>query len=225
MALAHIVWLRPHLVRERLAGSGLLATAIASVGLLSFHGERSLTALASLGFGVIIFLACYNRSGCRSGSQLLAAEGLVLLGGASYAIYLLEAPFRDWIRVLLTGPFEWTGRVVYQPALIALGVFTYLYFESPLRRLLTRSASPTPPKQPYEEEADDLLGVRMKKIPPRKRSANSKRGSLGVARASVLQLCGRRRARSLASGRAIPIVRDCTKFCTGCCDLRPKEPQ
>ena len=63
---------------------------------------------------------------------------MVLLGGASYSLYLLQTPVREWLRYLLTGPYEMIGRIAYQPLLVLISIAVFLWFEEPARTLLKR---------------------------------------------------------------------------------------
>ena len=72
-------------------------------------------------------------------ARLLSSRPLVLLGGASYAIYLLQYPVRAWTKLLFSyaGPsFAFVGSVLTPVLLIALSIAVFRWWEEPLRKLL-----------------------------------------------------------------------------------------
>jgi peptidoglycan/LPS O-acetylase OafA/YrhL len=72
-------------------------------------------------------------------ARLLSTKLLIFLGGASYSIYLLQFPVRDWVRLavahLLPGK-ETVGALASPILLIAFASLVYTWYEEPLRRLL-----------------------------------------------------------------------------------------
>jgi len=81
----------------------------------------------------------------------LSSRCAVLLGSASYSLYLLELPIREWMRVLFTGPWELFGRSAYPLVLILLSIVVFKAFEEPARSLLNglgRTASPPGARSP-----------------------------------------------------------------------------
>ena len=71
--------------------------------------------------------------------RLLSSRRLVVLGGASYAIYLLQYPVRAWTKVLFShaGPsFALVGSILTPVLLIALSIAVFRCWEEPLRKLL-----------------------------------------------------------------------------------------
>jgi peptidoglycan/LPS O-acetylase OafA/YrhL len=107
------------------------------VGLMVVLGMRSMLpawahtdATLVLLFGIVIF------GGARVESRVLVSPIFILLGEASYAIYILHSPI-GWWWVWLTRPFHFPGAVsfaIYSAILLAASVGTYLYVEKPLRR-------------------------------------------------------------------------------------------
>ncbi len=74
-------------------------------------------------------------------ARILSTPTMVLLGGASYAVYLLQTPVRQWTHLLFShapaklagtdGPFT-------ALALVGFSIFVFLYWEEPLRKVLRR---------------------------------------------------------------------------------------
>ena len=65
----------------------------------------------------------------------MSARWLVLLGEASFALYLIHIPVYHLLSVfhLQPSPFVFLG---YLAACVALSIVCFLYFESPSRRLI-----------------------------------------------------------------------------------------
>ena len=73
--------------------------------------------------------------------RLLSSPTMVLLGGASYAVYLLQTPVRQWTHLLFSYvPAKLAGADVAFTALALVGfsIFVFLYWEEPLRKALRR---------------------------------------------------------------------------------------
>jgi peptidoglycan/LPS O-acetylase OafA/YrhL len=68
-------------------------------------------------------------------SRLLGSPLLLLLGGASYSVYILQGPVRFYL-------MEWMphglDRVLNLPAVLALSIAVFLLFEEPARRAIVR---------------------------------------------------------------------------------------
>jgi len=72
---------------------------------------------------------------------LLSTPLMILLGGASYALYLLQAPFRDWVRVLSAHLPNAIARFATPATPVLLVLFSILIFkiwEEPSRRAIRR---------------------------------------------------------------------------------------
>lgn len=72
-------------------------------------------------------------------ARLSSSRPLVVLGGASYAIYLLQYPVRAWTKLLFSyaGPsLALLGSVLTPVLLIALSIAVFRWWEEPLRKLL-----------------------------------------------------------------------------------------
>ena len=82
---------------------------------------------------------------------MLSSRSMILLGGASYSVYLLQAPFRDWVRVLSTRLLGSAARFATPLTPVLLVLFSILVFklwEEPWRRAIRRwlktAAKPAP---------------------------------------------------------------------------------
>jgi peptidoglycan/LPS O-acetylase OafA/YrhL len=111
---------------------------IAVAGLLStVHGQW--LSLLVLPFAGLIYELASSRSML---ARLLSSHALVFLGGASYSIYLLQFPVRNWVRLASSSalhfPDIW-GALASPLLLIAFSCLVFHFYEEPLRRLLKRS--------------------------------------------------------------------------------------
>ncbi|MER9969304.1 acyltransferase [Mesorhizobium sp. M0060] len=122
----------------RLYSPYLLAAALLLEVYVLASGKSSFAPTASvLIVGPIVYLiAC---SGGKNRLSILRSRVLVLLGGASYAIYLLHVPLSS-LRNVLFASNEVVGKVVYYPIVIALSVLIYLFYEEPARLFIKRAS-------------------------------------------------------------------------------------
>jgi peptidoglycan/LPS O-acetylase OafA/YrhL len=107
-------------------------------------GSPWIAPVAAVLFGILIAAVATNRQSFVS--RLLSNRLLLLGGGASYAIYILQFPVRYWIGQVFTGDLNMLGRILYAPALIVISTLVFLYFEEPVREWLRRKVS-LPPSQ------------------------------------------------------------------------------
>ncbi|MER8370177.1 acyltransferase [Mesorhizobium sp. M1378] len=116
----------------------LLEVYVLSSGKSSFAPTASILIMGPL----VYLIAC---SGAKSNISILRSRVLVLLGGASYAIYLLHVPLSSFRNVLFASN-EDVGKVVYYPIVIALSVLIYRYYEEPARSFIKRASRRLVPK-------------------------------------------------------------------------------
>jgi peptidoglycan/LPS O-acetylase OafA/YrhL len=90
-------------------------------------------------------------------ARLLSTGPLLLLGGASYSVYLLQFPVRNLERFLFSAHAAKSSlpALVYPLLLIAVSILVFLYFEEPCRRTLrlwfartSTTSGPPPPRPP-----------------------------------------------------------------------------
>jgi peptidoglycan/LPS O-acetylase OafA/YrhL len=103
-------------------------------------------------FGLLIYTVA---SDFRGGwlSQCLSNKTMVLLGGASYSIYILQTPVRGWLRVLFPARLELVGRLFYYPVLVTFSVIVFLFFEEAIRKYLRNALSTWTYKTPLSSPA------------------------------------------------------------------------
>ncbi|HYQ03651.1 MAG TPA: acyltransferase [Polyangiaceae bacterium] len=132
----------------QLKGLGLVGAIAVALVLLLAVGANSLPAYLlryTLGAPLFALAILALASGALPTPSWLGSSGLVLLGRASYAVYILHLPFMAWF-VKLAHLTPW-GRpslpllFTYLIALHLACIGLFLLFEDPIRHLLTRARS------------------------------------------------------------------------------------
>ncbi len=116
----------------RIAGYLLAAVAVLS----TVRGEW--LSLVVVPFSGLLYELA-SQSASRSWFRWLSARWLIFLGGASYSIYLLQFPVRNWLRFALTpwGPRGYMVGGLLSPFLTILtACLVFHWYEEPSRRLL-----------------------------------------------------------------------------------------
>jgi peptidoglycan/LPS O-acetylase OafA/YrhL len=98
--------------------------------------------IATTLFGVLIAAVSVNRDSLVA--RILSNRLLLLGGGASYSLYILQMPVRYWIGQIVTGDLALAGRALYAPSLVLISVLVFLYFEEPVREQLRKRAKLAP---------------------------------------------------------------------------------
>ncbi|MFP1133192.1 acyltransferase family protein [Asticcacaulis sp. W401b] len=104
------------------------ATLAGIMLVLSFAESVQTKAIFAILAGLLIF---FTASGRGIISRVLSNRWLILLGGASYSLYLLQAPVRAWCAMLIPTPFD---RFASPAITISLAVLVFLFVEEPARR-------------------------------------------------------------------------------------------
>jgi peptidoglycan/LPS O-acetylase OafA/YrhL len=118
----------------RIAGYLLAAVAVLS----TVRGQWLSLALVPFS-GLLYELASQSDGSGRSWFSWLSARWLIFLGGASYSIYLLQFPVRNWLRFALTfwGPRgNLVGGLLSPFLTILTACLVFYWYEEPSRRLL-----------------------------------------------------------------------------------------
>jgi peptidoglycan/LPS O-acetylase OafA/YrhL len=79
-------------------------------------------------------------------ATILSTRLMVLLGGASYAIYLLQYPVRGWVKMIflkLPGAVQPLGAPLTPIILILFSLAVFVLFEEPARKILRIKFSPS----------------------------------------------------------------------------------
>jgi peptidoglycan/LPS O-acetylase OafA/YrhL len=125
----------------------LLMTA-AMVALLAVGRSPMAVSLASVLAGLLIAFIYVSDNGF---TRLLGSRALVLLGSASYALYLLQGPCHAYLSRLVPAPYD---HLLAFPVTLAAALLTWRFVEEPARRSIwglrrqetgaTASALPSP---------------------------------------------------------------------------------
>jgi peptidoglycan/LPS O-acetylase OafA/YrhL len=98
--------------------------------LLALNLHRFVT-LIIVPFAALIWLLA-NRPGLLQ--RTLGSQPMVLLGGSSYAMYLLQEPLRRGFALWIGAQFGiFTSSLIYLVDLTLTGVIVFLLFEEPMR--------------------------------------------------------------------------------------------
>lgn len=117
----------PSMVAVCLQGAAIIAIAIGLATLVNLQAKAIVTLL----FGALVVTLSWNNNGLFS--KALGSRPLALLGGASYAIYLIQNPVRSFSSVVIASPLDKFASPAITVA-VAIGVF--LFWEQPARRFI-----------------------------------------------------------------------------------------
>jgi len=144
--------------RENLIGTVVFFTAVVSVAVITYlnYGAIACTNIIckmNMNFALAPSAALLVFCGARyknMGSRMLALRPVLLLGGASYSIYLVHDVVLG-IAVKLTGSarhslaYDSMKLALLLAVVLAISLALYVYYESPARKWLRRRwAKPTP---------------------------------------------------------------------------------
>lgn len=91
-----------------------------------------------LPFSVLVYELARGGSGL---AKFLSTRFMVLLGGASYAVYLLRLPVTTWARIFMSGlpgGFVRFGELLAPLILVLFSILVFRYWEEPSRRAIRR---------------------------------------------------------------------------------------
>jgi peptidoglycan/LPS O-acetylase OafA/YrhL len=126
-------------VGEKISSFGLsLFTLIIIMALLAFSDAVQLKSIATVVFGVLIIQLSYGRNLLVS---LLSNKYMLLLGGASYALYIMQGPIRQWLYWAVDHAIlpEKVASILNPVFAISLSVAIFVYWEEPTRNFLRNS--------------------------------------------------------------------------------------
>ena len=128
MLLCRAFLFRPQWLK-RLSGIAMTLAVVVTIILIisttkNMHAVSFAAALVGL---LILQLAAGNNIITRG----LGVRPMIILGGSSYALYLLQNPLREWLRFL---PSEALQQAIYPFIAIGVSVLVFLLWEQPLRR-------------------------------------------------------------------------------------------
>jgi len=104
-------------------------------GLIIFGSDYLLNIGCLFGFGWAIYRLANGRGWL---SRLLSTPLMLLLGGASYSIYLFQGPMREIARRLFASLHPGLDAVLAPILLIAFSCLLFLFYEEPVRDLIRK---------------------------------------------------------------------------------------
>jgi peptidoglycan/LPS O-acetylase OafA/YrhL len=136
--------------RDQMKGKGplLYLPALAAMLIILTHGDSFTYPM--MHNGLLAPLTCCLILGLAFGGgalcSLLSTRPMVFLGGASYAVYILQIPLGVWLEKLHLPWYRGiTGMMLYLFVVLSLSSLAFKYFEEPASRWLKRrlvTASP-----------------------------------------------------------------------------------
>lgn len=114
---------------------GSLAVALVVIAFSGIPHALLRTGIASPFFAAIIYALALDKGAI---ARLLAHPLLLILGEASYAIYILQVPISYWTRQLIAAtPLQAFGSiaypVLYVPIIIGFSLLSFYWLEKPIR--------------------------------------------------------------------------------------------
>jgi peptidoglycan/LPS O-acetylase OafA/YrhL len=123
---------------ETLAGFKFFTlTFLSIIVLLCFAETAQLKSVATLLFGILIIQLSY---GSNLMVNMLSSKKMILLGSASYALYLIQGPVRQWFYWLVANDIlSKTVSMFLNPfTAIFMSITIFIYYEQPIRKYLMR---------------------------------------------------------------------------------------
>jgi peptidoglycan/LPS O-acetylase OafA/YrhL len=136
-----------------------ISSVVLGVYLIAFSGIPGIYLRNGLVAPLFALIICIFAEGRGITARLLSLPLLVLLGEASYAMYILQFPVSYWVRALIdaTGLSHF-GAVVYGAvylfAIIGLSVLSLFLLETPARKFIIQRLHKFSTKQPKLALAD-----------------------------------------------------------------------
>lgn len=118
----------------RLRYTSLLAAAcILAIISIDTSASNTLQHFMILPFAFLIFALAHGTGHI---AKFLSTPLFVLLGGASYAVYLLQEPIHFWLQTWIGTRFHTLDKLIFLPTLLIISVLVFRYFEQPVRARL-----------------------------------------------------------------------------------------
>jgi len=127
----------------------LATVSIALIVLLESSVQGKWISLLALPFVTLLYCLAGNGG---VWTRIFSTKALILLGGASYSIYLLQDPVRMWTHRIVNpantdgGIDQWVSPLV----LVAFSIAVFLWWEEPARRWLREAFRSRPRRGPAE---------------------------------------------------------------------------
>jgi peptidoglycan/LPS O-acetylase OafA/YrhL len=121
-------------IKPSSAGKIVLLVTMITIAILSSSATSIVSGFAAVGFALIIYFAAASAGSIID--RALSARVLVFMGGASYAIYILQTPIRLMLEVYVAPLWAAGPRLLYYPILLAVSAIIFYWYEEPIRRAM-----------------------------------------------------------------------------------------
>lgn len=120
----------PHSFWTAFSGWKTWLTVAAILAILACTTSAQASSVATVLFPLLIIQLA---AGTGDLAALLSTRPMLLLGGASYALYISQGPVREWVRHFVVAPFD----AALNPLVaVALAICVFLFWEQPAQRWL-----------------------------------------------------------------------------------------
>jgi len=135
MAICHIfmrwpLFSRQHPANPRIASALEIGLALGMIAVLVTADSPQAKGVFTVLTGLFILVTAH---GAGVVSRLMSTRALLLLGGASYSMYILQQPIHSLCQALVRAPYD---QVLSPAATIVGAIGVYLFIEQPAQRLL-----------------------------------------------------------------------------------------
>jgi peptidoglycan/LPS O-acetylase OafA/YrhL len=137
MLLCKLMFVYPKL-GDTLAGFRFFTlTVLSIIVLLSFAETAQLKSVATLLFGILIIQLSYGNNLIVN---MISSKQMVLLGSASYALYMIQGTVRQYFYWLVSNDIISKTVSMFLNPLTAIffSIMIFIYYEQPTRKLLLR---------------------------------------------------------------------------------------
>jgi len=129
MLICKLFFTAPQMAQAIARGWMTALTLAGIVVILSSSVNSHVTAVATILFGIQILQLAAGKNWIATA---LSTQTMVLLGGASYALYLIQSPMKGWLRLIISD--EALVSAANPLAALLAAITIYLFIEQPMRR-------------------------------------------------------------------------------------------
>lgn len=115
-----------------LSETWLVLSVGVTAGLLALPFDGYGYSCAAIGFGAIIYSTTSSTGGVLT--KALGSKSMLLMGGASYGIYIFQGVIQQWMDEFVGGGN--IGGILAWPVIIGFSIAVFLWFEEPTRSRL-----------------------------------------------------------------------------------------
>jgi peptidoglycan/LPS O-acetylase OafA/YrhL len=127
---------------SRFGGWKTYLTALAIVVILASTTSPQFSSFATVLFPVLIIQLGAGGAGLAA---FFSTRPMLVLGGASYALYIIQGPVREWVRLFVPAPLD---AAVNPLITLAIAIAAFLFWEQPAQRWLRAAYRRATPEAP-----------------------------------------------------------------------------